>query len=80
MQHVTDFSVYRVQNPGGVHKWWHRTFQAEWEGCSFAPRGWTEAQVKRRSRRWQSRSVPGRIDYRLQRAWWIAYSIAKRRN
>lgn len=35
----------------GTSDRWRRTWQAEWDGCEYAPRAYTERGVVRRSRR-----------------------------
>lgn len=59
MKHATTVGVdcYRVQT-----RWkgqrrvprhpWSRTWQAEWVGCQWAPRAWTERGIRRRAARW----------------------------
>lgn len=34
---------------------WHRTWQAEWDGCQRAPRAWTERGVTRKALRWHAK-------------------------
>ena len=40
---VTDIDFYRVQ----VRKpWWRRKWQAEWDGCMWAQRGYTKRGIR----------------------------------
>lgn len=34
---------------------WRRNWQAEWEGCRWAPRAWTKTGVIRKAKRWRAR-------------------------
>lgn len=40
---------------------WHRTWQAEWEGCLKAPRAWTSRGITRKARRWVRDDLAGRM-------------------
>jgi hypothetical protein len=62
---MSEIEVYRIgggPRPGAhwAHRWhvdrWFRSWQAEWDGCRYAPRSWTRAGVIRKAHRWMRRS------------------------
>lgn len=75
-------NVYRVRQSDHhplrhVRKaWYGRTWQAEWPGTVWCPRGYTECGVRRKARRWMRRgwATPGMA----RRRRWIRDHVTRR--
>ena len=53
---MINIDVYRILEPN-KRRWWKRTWQAEWDGCQWAPRAFTEAGCYRKALRWSGWSA-----------------------
>ena len=70
-----DYKVLQVYTIQPKAPRWYRKHQAEWEGCEFAPRGWTGNQVIQRAIGWQEvetgkGSLYWKIDRHVEKTWW----------
>ena len=50
MTRINVYRVYRAED----RRWWKRTWQAEWEGCMWCPRAYTQPGVHRKAMRWMA--------------------------
>lgn len=57
-------------------RWWKRTWQAEWEGCDWAPRAYTRQGIERRSARWRRNG--GRSAWQITAHRWIRRNVTDR--
>lgn len=85
-----DIDYYRVQQRWtNLHKgdptpatrrvpehWWNRTWQAEWDGCDWAPRAYTRWGIERRATRWRRQG--GRPAWQIAAHRWLRVHITRR--
>ena len=58
------------------HTWYGRRWQAEWDGCRWAPRAYTRRGIERRSARWRDKGWP--TDAMIARRRWVRRNITRR--
>ena len=56
--------------------WWCRTWQAEWDGCEWAPRAYTKRGIERRARRVHRGG--GRPDWQIAVHRWVRRNVTRR--
>lgn len=54
---------------------WRRTWQAEWEGCEWAPRAYTESGIRRRAERWHRHG--GRPGWQIALHRWVRRNVTQ---
>ena len=76
--------VYRIRRPDS-RSLWQRTYQCEWDGCTFAARGYTRDRCRRKATRWETWQTAGyplgitAVEWNAERLrWWIGSRLGLR--